>query len=77
MISPPKRQGIDPHGPLLEPLWNLFRELYFSPQWLSERKRPFFSELRGGRTRTRTLDPLIKSCVFNASFDFRSLPLED
>ena len=61
MISPPKRQGIDPHGSLLEPLWNLFRETILFPRWPSERKRQVFSELRGGRTRTRTLDPLIKS----------------
>ena len=61
MISPPKRQGIDPHGSLLEPLWNPFRESILFPRWPSERKRQVFSELCGGRTRTRTLDPLIKS----------------
>jgi len=64
MISPPKRQGIDPHGSLLEPLWNLFRETILFSRWPSERKQQFFSELRGGRTRTRTLDPLIKSQVW-------------
>ena len=30
MISPPTRPGINPHGSLLEPLWNLFREAIFS-----------------------------------------------
>ena len=68
MISPPKRQGIDPHGSLLEPLWNLFRETILFPRWPSERKRQVFSELRGGRTRTRTLDPLIKSQLVPIAF---------
>ena len=63
MISPPTRQGINPHGSLLEPLWNLFRETILLLRWPSERKRQVFNELRGGRTRTRTLDPLIKSYV--------------
>jgi hypothetical protein len=44
-------------GTSLEP----FHETILFPQWPSERKRRVFSELRGGRTRTRTLDPLIKS----------------
>ena len=35
MISPPKRQSIDPDGSLLEPLWNLFREtsLFLDGRW--------------------------------------------
>ena len=51
MISPPKRPGIDPHGSLLEPLWNLFREIIFSVTGRRKLKRQVFSELRGGRTR--------------------------
>ena len=59
--QPDKKVGHRPSrltlGTSLEP----FSRDYPFPRWPSERKRQVFSELRGGRTRTRTLDPLIKS----------------
>ena len=71
MISPPKRQGIDPHGSLLEPLWNLFRETNFSLDGRRKESGKFSASCVVGAQGLRTLDPLIKSCrvPFSANFD--------
>jgi hypothetical protein len=48
-------------GVLLEPLWNLLQGLYTAWPGSLNKDGYVFSKLSGGRTRTRTLDPLIKS----------------
>ena len=49
------------HERTLEPSWNLSPRPFKLGGVASEKSTNYFKQLNGGRTRTRTLDPLIKS----------------